>query len=241
MFNHERCNVSQLFETPVAGNSSSYFQVPAYQRKYEWEKEKQVARLIDDVFDTMGRPYFMGPLILCARSSGGTDGRSSYVELIDGQQRLATLAVFMRALIDYVQKRKGEAAFPLRLQEKMNNIQYTLKGKIIKGELVTNEPVIHLSSKIDRFFREDLLMNDTDKIEGDRLKKMKKGQHRAIAKLIDAYLKIWQRLQDEYDSKTGEELLAQLSRLANSILTEKMFLVIGFWLIILLRVFVPPT
>jgi hypothetical protein len=227
MFNHERYNVSQLFETPVEGNSSSYFQVPAYQRKYEWEKEKQVARLIDDIFETMGKPYFMGPLILCARPSEGTNGRPNYVELIDGQQRLATLAVFMRALIDYIQKRKSDASFPARLQEKMNNIQYTLRGKIIKGELVTNEPVIHLSSKIDWFFREEILMNNADKTEGDRLKKMKKGQHRAITKLVDAYLKIWQRLKDEYDSKTGEELLAQLSRLANSILTEKMFLVIG--------------
>jgi len=227
MFTHDRYNVSQLFETPVEGNSSSYFQVPVYQRKYEWEKEKQVVRLVDDVFDTIGKPYFMGPLILCARPSGDINSRTNYVELIDGQQRLATLAVFMRALIDYIQKRKSDASFPARLKEDMNNIQYTLKRKIIKGELVKNEPVVHLSSKIDRFFREEILMNDTDKIEGDRLKRMKKGQHPSINRLIDAYLKIWQRLEDEYDSKMGEELLAQLSRLANSILTEKMFLVIG--------------
>ena len=105
MLQNEERTLGDIFDNPVKGERDSYFQVPRFQRKYEWEKERQVLRLLDDIYENLGRNYFMGPLILCSR-----DG-DSYVEIIDGQQRLITFALFYRALVDYIQTRRNSGAF----------------------------------------------------------------------------------------------------------------------------------
>ncbi len=149
MFGHDKRSLGQLFDTPVDGTSYSYFQVPQYQRKYDWEKEKQVAKLVDDSFENKGNSYFMGTLITCRAHD-----HNNSVELIDGQQRLATLAIFLRALADYIYARKNEPEFPEALREKMGEMQYELQSKIIKkGSGKSDEIVIHLPQKINKFFR----------------------------------------------------------------------------------------
>lgn len=67
-----------------------FFEIPPYQRLYEWEKE-QIETLLEDVkkacFDTQGNPqdniYFIGNVVVNKRNG-------KYI-LIDGQQRLTTL------------------------------------------------------------------------------------------------------------------------------------------------------
>lgn len=163
----------------------------------------------------------MGPIILCLT----TPANGSSIELIDGQQRLATLAIFIRALVDYIQNRKTEDSFPPGLVEKVNNIQYELKNKILKGGLVKTDVVIHLGRKINQFFRDNILMSDEkDKVE--KLKVMKKGEHPSILRLIDAYSKVWDTLSEKYDETNGESLVLELHKLASSLLNEKQFLVV---------------
>ena len=164
MFSQNSCNLSQLFEAPVENVSMSFFQVPPYQRKYDCESEKQVSKLIDDIFENIGRPYFLGSIIICyppvTSDAEVKKGKvPNFAELIDGQQRLATLAIFIRAMIDYIQQRKNEGSFPARLIEEMNKLQYKLVPKLQKGELIQNESVIHLAKKIDKFFVEEIIMN----------------------------------------------------------------------------------
>ena len=185
MFSHDKRSLGQLFNTPIEGRENSHFQVPKYQRKYDWEKEKEVSRLIEDIFDNLGQMYFMGTLIFCPT----IPTNESSIELIDGQQRLATFAIFIRALVDYIQNRKTEASFPNGLVEQMNDIQYGLKNKIIKGGLVKNDIVIHLGRKINQFFRDNILASD-EKDKVGKLKVMKKGEHPSILRLIDAYFKV---------------------------------------------------
>jgi len=221
MFGHDKRSLGQLLNTPVEGKDASYFQVPKYQRKYEWEKEREVSKLIEDIFDNLGQTYFMGPLILCPTISAN----GSSIELIDGQQRLATLAIFIRALVDYIQSRKTEASFPTGLVEQMNNIQYELKNKILKGGLIKNDVVIHLGRKINQFFRDNILMSD-EKDKVAKLKVMKKGEHPSILRLIDAYFKVWDTLLEKYDETNGESLVLELHKLASSLLNEKQFLVV---------------
>lgn len=222
MFGHDKRSLGQLFNTPIDGKEYSYFQVPKYQRKYEWEKEKQVLKLLEDIFENVGQPYFMGPIITCSSQTPA----SNSVELIDGQQRLATLAIFIRAAIDYIQKRKTEPTFPANLVENMNKIQYELVNKIIKGGLVRSDTVIHLARKINPFFRDNILMSDEpDKI--NKLKTLVKGEHPSILKLVEAYYKVWEYLEKQYNSESGEGLVLALLNLASSLLHEKLFLVVN--------------
>lgn len=63
--------------------------IPDYQRIYCWE-EKQVLRLLNDVYQYAHKPYHMGTIILHKRDNG--------YDIVDGQQRLVTLTLLIREI-----------------------------------------------------------------------------------------------------------------------------------------------
>jgi len=72
--------------------------VPNYQRSYKWEQE-YVADLFQDILEglklrdkTDGKSCFLGSIVL------SHDPKSGQTDLVDGQQRLTTLAVLLRRL-----------------------------------------------------------------------------------------------------------------------------------------------
>lgn len=68
--------------------------IPVYQRNYAWE-EDEITALIKDVYDSACKnpkaPYYIGTLVTYKR------GDSEY-EVIDGQQRLTTIYIILKAL-----------------------------------------------------------------------------------------------------------------------------------------------
>ncbi|MGJ9424893.1 DUF262 domain-containing protein [Nesterenkonia halotolerans] len=72
-----------VLEPKPVGDLTGEFLVPAYQRGYRWGTD-EVGRLLDDIWESGGKSYYLQPIVVKARS----DGRW---ELIDGQQRLTTL------------------------------------------------------------------------------------------------------------------------------------------------------
>jgi hypothetical protein len=69
------------------------YEVPIYQRNYAWEKD-EISTLIQDVYDALdsGKPtYYIGTLVSFHK------GDQVY-EVIDGQQRLTTINLVLRAL-----------------------------------------------------------------------------------------------------------------------------------------------
>lgn len=219
MINYTDRVLGDLFNNPIKGEHESYFRVPQFQRKYEWEKEKEVGRLIEDVFDNLGRTYFVGPLIFYS------DPDELYVEIIDGQQRLVTFALFYRAFVDYVQKRINEGGFTEDLIEDAREIQHLLKGLIIRGQLKKKEAVVNLSKKIDGFFREEIIVDDyVDKIE--RLKAEAKGKHPSIKRLVSAYTKLFESLAELCDSLEGMGLLNKLRNICDALIYRQIFITI---------------
>lgn len=75
------------------------FQIPPYQRPYAWQVE-QAGQLFDDLFTFMkeeandGDPYFLGSIVLIKRPE------DAVADVVDGQQRLTTLAVLFGAIRD---------------------------------------------------------------------------------------------------------------------------------------------
>ena len=75
------------------------FEIPAYQRPYSWEEEHAGA-LLDDLLDALKddeevsemTPYFLGSIVLIK------EGNRPESDIIDGQQRLTTLTLLIRAL-----------------------------------------------------------------------------------------------------------------------------------------------
>jgi hypothetical protein len=86
-------------------SDASVFVMPPFQRPYSWD-EDTAAQLYDDISSAMvrGRPdrpgrknrqeYFLGPIIVTRSPTSGA------FEVVDGQQRLVTLAILLAVLRD---------------------------------------------------------------------------------------------------------------------------------------------
>lgn len=214
MFEPKKRSLKELLDCPSEGDSQSQFVVPRFQRKYDWEKEDQVATLIDDVFSNLDREYFVGPMIFYPKGGGK-------VEIIDGQQRLVTFVIFFRALVDYIQKRRDDGAFSIVPADKVENLKYDIKNLIIKGRRQP-VPVLKLSPKIDRDFRQEIVLNeDLQKVEN--FKGRKRGEYPAVRRLKNAYLRIFESLREKYDLPKEAELLNKLQDLVDALEDKQTF------------------
>lgn len=106
-FNHK--NLLELFDS-----SQKTFIIPIYQRAYSWE-QREWKTFLDDLIEQVegANNYFFGNLLLEKIKKGVT------YEIIDGQQRLTTLTIFMRALFTVLTERvhSGEN-LPFSIKEK---------------------------------------------------------------------------------------------------------------------------
>ena len=84
-------------------SSQKSFVIPVYQRAYSWEREQWKA-LLDDLKEQIQghNTYFFGNILL------ETIKEDVEYEIIDGQQRLTTLTIFIRALLTVLAERKKE-------------------------------------------------------------------------------------------------------------------------------------
>ncbi|MCQ2255781.1 MAG: DUF262 domain-containing protein [Bacteroidaceae bacterium] len=85
--------------------NDTLFRIPFFQRRYVWNEEKDHnwSRFCNDLESTLeeNRTYFLGSLILKSEMREESDrarGINERFELIDGQQRLTTLSVYMKLL-----------------------------------------------------------------------------------------------------------------------------------------------
>lgn len=75
-----------------------YYQIPIYQRPYQWTEEN-CEKLLDDLFfnyeDDREGDYFCGSLVLIAISE---DSKAKTYDVVDGQQRLSTFILLAKVL-----------------------------------------------------------------------------------------------------------------------------------------------
>ncbi|UOS63645.1 DUF262 domain-containing protein [Helicobacter pylori] len=75
-----------------------YYQIPIYQRPYQWTEEN-CEKLLDDLFfnyeDDRESDYFCGSLVLIAISE---DSKAKIYDVVDGQQRLSTFILLAKVL-----------------------------------------------------------------------------------------------------------------------------------------------
>ena len=96
-----KLNVDQKSVKDLFQNNKADFLIPDYQRPYAWE-DKECQTLWDDIFgfafpdndyskfDSSKDEYFLGPIVTFKNEE-------EKMEVIDGQQRLTTLMLLLRA------------------------------------------------------------------------------------------------------------------------------------------------
>tara|TARA_R110001583_G_scaffold9203_4_gene43650 strand:- start:22672 stop:24363 length:1692 start_codon:yes stop_codon:yes gene_type:complete len=99
----------QFRPTTILGlfdSSQKHFVIPVYQRAYSWDTENWNTFLTDIKEQVSGgNNYFYGNLLL------ETIKKDVKYEVIDGQQRLTTLCIFIRSMIDVLKKRQEKEDF----------------------------------------------------------------------------------------------------------------------------------
>ncbi|MFP6065542.1 DUF262 domain-containing protein [Helicobacter pylori] len=84
----------------LATEFKAYYQIPIYQRPYQWT-EKNCEKLLDDLFSSYEcykeSDYFCGSLVLIAIGKDSETNAETY-DIVDGQQRLSTFILLAKVL-----------------------------------------------------------------------------------------------------------------------------------------------
>lgn len=87
----ENCPIRSIF---CENNGTRiFYKIPIYQRNYAWERD-EIYTLVKDIYDSMetGKPvYYIGTLVTYRRDE-------NVFEVIDGQQRLTTIYILLKAM-----------------------------------------------------------------------------------------------------------------------------------------------
>lgn len=79
------------------------FNIPKYQRAYAWG-EKQINEFVDDIENQdINKDYFLGTILF---QDQGMADEFDHIDIVDGQQRITTLIIYMKLLIDQLEVHK---------------------------------------------------------------------------------------------------------------------------------------
>ena len=78
-------------------DSSTIFNIPKYQRAYAWEEE-QLGAFVEDLLENQdtNKDHFFGTILLRKQAP---EGEFNIIDIVDGQQRITTIIIFMRELL----------------------------------------------------------------------------------------------------------------------------------------------
>ena len=121
IFRPSSLTIKQLF-----GNTDSLYQIPRYQRPYSWGDD-QLEKLWDDLLEAKENDpnYFLGSVIT-AKSEDST----SYLDIVDGQQRLTTLTILLCVYRDL---------FPNINENLLDTDPFAIDNKVIGSSIRFND------------------------------------------------------------------------------------------------------
>jgi uncharacterized protein with ParB-like and HNH nuclease domain len=121
IFRPSSLTIKQLF-----GNTDSLYQIPRYQRPYSWGDD-QLEKLWDDLLEAKENDpnYFLGSVIT-AKSEDST----SYLDIVDGQQRLTTLTILLCVYRDL---------FPNINEDLLDTDPFAIDNKVIGSSIRFND------------------------------------------------------------------------------------------------------
>ena len=136
------------------GTNKVLFRIPVYQRNYDWS-DSNCNRLLDDVYtiiETVDK-HFLGTIVFMAAKSGGF-ALQEYI-IIDGQQRLTTLMLILKALSVVAQSVGDECYHEIEeqyLHNKYCDEEFKVKLKPIKSD--NRQFLLLLNGKLDEMDEE---------------------------------------------------------------------------------------
>ncbi|WP_163533953.1 DUF262 domain-containing protein [Helicobacter suis] len=190
------------------------YKIPLYQRAYSWEREQWDQFLADlEEVTRGGNKYYFGNVLLESLED------QKHIDIIDGQQRITTILIFIRALHNVLAKRvkKGEKLDQDESDEDF--LRYLVEDFLIDRR----DPKLQVVEYDDKYFREMIITDDTVKDENHgtpsqkRIKEAKKffagrlGRHET-QHILDLLNKVKNAtvLRTEFKNKKDSVLMFEL-------------------------------
>lgn len=104
----------------LAADMKTVYEVPKYQREYTWRIQEWNA-LYDDIVENQ-EGYFLGSII-CIKTPDTLDSK---FEVVDGQQRLTTISIFLAALYDLLRECRKNGALNEDQDSDLRQLKYKL-------------------------------------------------------------------------------------------------------------------
>jgi pentatricopeptide repeat protein len=96
-------NNSDEAEIASVLSGDSIFSIPYFQRPYKWKPERirrlqeDILNVVDNLIDDTPDSHFLGAIIIHGRRRNPSE--PTVFEVIDGQQRLTTIFIFIAAIV----------------------------------------------------------------------------------------------------------------------------------------------
>ena len=169
-------------------NGRRMLEIPYYQRSYVWDVDQweRFAKDMVEISSANAGPYFMGVLILKLKDDGIRSDNAELRVLVDGQQRMTTLFVYMKVLSLLKGSPEIFNTFKLLERDKKeptivamhhNHIDCKPFDRIMrlesledlavdkKGDVLPNKPRLF---RLYEYFKEHI---DTDRVDPDQIKR----------------------------------------------------------------------
>lgn len=182
-------NKYHIYEV-FSADGNFYYTIPKYQREYTWSYREWEA-LYDDISEN-NNEYFIGSIICIPLG----DAINPYLEVIDGQQRLTTISLFLTAIYTCLKENKDE------MSEDDEDVLPSLR-KSLKSKNSPNE--MKLVPQVQNYNLDDF----NHLLNGVALRKASASKHpyyaqRKIARCYNYFLK---RINKEIESLNGESVV----------------------------------
>ncbi|MGL2356783.1 DUF262 domain-containing protein [Helicobacter pylori] len=154
-----------------------YYQIPIYQRPYQWTEEN-CEKLLDDLFEDYGEDresdYFCGSLVL---AKSDPNSKTETYDIVDGQQRLSTFILLAKVLATLYSDLDSENQEFLqaswsdrhenRKKKKKKRLDFDLVGSSAKKDF---QDALDFFDDLDASKGEDSKSNNSSKSKNNYLK-----------------------------------------------------------------------
>ena len=191
----------------LSSDGNFYYTIPKYQREYTWSYREWEA-LYDDISENNDE-YFIGSIICIPLG----DAINPYLEVIDGQQRLTTISLFLTAIYTRLKERKSE------LSEDDEDVLPSMR-KSLKSKNSPNE--MKLVPQVQNYNKDDFdfLMNTV----GLRTATAPKHPYYAMRKIARCYNYFLNRIDKEMEDMEGSDavdfLLSKFNKVKQAMLVK---------------------
>ena len=187
------------------------FDIPDFQRNYAWEN-KEIDDFLTDVNSAtrLGKQHFIGALILLSKSA--PDDRKKCYEVIDGQQRLTTLFMYLAVLRDAAVEQGDIRIDPLVEGGQPIDVMSKI-GDLIFSDPGIGKPRFRSNRLLRTMFQERIIAHPS----AGRPEMPKRDKESTLA-LRKAYWRLQGRVKSDLEQfATPAERLAQIYKIFDTV------------------------